>query len=502
MSIITRIVLSLSIFIASLPALAWSQLTADVDLNCTQAGDTRLDCDYRLLSSATAMDISAGSKQGSLDVLDRRGYPGTYGTTAILFVVDTSDPARQNVIEKNIEHIEKLVSTGRPHHRFGLASFDKNLRINAPVGSSGTRIINAAKTLQATGKTTELYRNVINAIETLAGVKADRRAIMLFSDGQAEDRAYFHQDVMKVARNRGVIINSLGYPRSVALSVALQTIRRMSEESGGIYVEADSNFNLPAGFLDDPFRNIDTGGKFSVDLAPLINSESPAQGAVNLSIKTPASTITMQVPYSNPLYKAAAVPVVVGSAAAATRDTTQQQGPPFSVAAPAQEPQAIDVWLWYGMPAGFLILIVLTVIILVVLYQQQSPSKSTADKSTNEYKPFAYLVVQDEKGIRYPIMNTTWRIGRTRDNELSLDDKSVSRRHAEIQRYSNGNFVIFDVDSLNGVFVNSEQIKKKRLQEGDIIEIGDIYLRFTTQAADYQFEEKTDIQNTRSPVTH
>ena len=155
------------------------------------------------------------------------------------------------------------------------------------------------------------------------------------------------------------------------------------------------------------------------------------------------------------------------------------------------------------MPLALVILIVLTLIILAVTYRQLKAPKSAAGKTAPyTYKPYAYLVAQDESAKRYPITNTIWRIGRTKDNELPLNDKSVSRRHAEIQRYSNGNFVIYDVDSLNGVFVNSEPVKKKKLQEGDIIEIGDIYLRFTTQSANFSVEENTAIQNTRTPLTH
>ena len=58
----------------------------------------------------------------------------------------------------------------------------------------------------------------------------------------------------------------MGYPRSTVLSVALQTLRRLSEETGGIYVESDVNYDLPRGFLDDPYANVDTGGHFIVDL--------------------------------------------------------------------------------------------------------------------------------------------------------------------------------------------------------------------------------------------
>jgi len=499
MPVFIRAIYSVVLLVAAPTAMAWNVLSADLDLSCTQS-DSTLRCDYRPLMSVSTQQIDASAGTQSLSVSDNKSVTLSDSTVAVLFLVDTSDPARENVVKKNIEHIEKLLAAGKSYHRFGLASFDKNLTVEAPIGSSDQQIVSAAGNLRATGKTTELYRNVIKAIDILAGIKADRKAIYLFSDGQAEDRAYFNQDVIRAARKYNVIINSLGYPRSVALSVALQTIRRLSEESGGRYVETDDNFNLPYPFLDGPFRNIDSGGKFTIDLSPLLTADHPATGQIKLTIKTATGEISSQVPYNNSF--ATSIPTTVAMApATAPGPADVQQAQPIRIMAPIEEPNEIDVWLWYGIPVAFVILIILTLIILAVTYQQLKVPRSASNKAAaNAYKPFAYLVVQDESGIRYPITNTTWRIGRTKDNELVLNDKSVSRRHAEIQRYSNGHFVIYDVDSLNGVFVNSEQVKKKKLQEGDIVEIGDIYLRFTTDSENFSTEENTAIQNTRTPM--
>ena len=162
-------------------------------------------------------------------------------------------------------------------------------------------------------------------------------------------------------------------------------------------------------------------------------------------------------------------------------------------------PQEIDSLLWYGVPVALIVLIILTIITLIVIYRQKG-AKPASRVTETPFKPFAYLIVQDEKATNYPITSTTWRIGRSKDNELTLQDNSVSRRHAEIHRYSNGNFIIFDVDSLNGIFVNDEKIKKKKLHEGDIIEIGDIFLRFSLYSADFQLDEDTAVQRTKTPV--
>jgi hypothetical protein len=496
---IIRILVAAGLLSASLPGAGWEILNDDLSLVCDQGPPPVLNCDYRPLTPAAGARASARTDSVSLAVNGPLAYPQPGSISAVLFLVDTSDPGRQNVIDRNMEHIQKILQAAQPHHRFGLASFDKELVIQAPVGSAPDRVASMARQLRATGRTTELYRNVIKAIAAVAAVAADRKAIILFSDGQAEDRAYFHQDVIRAASRGNVIINSLGYPRTVSLSVALQTIRRLSEESGGIYVETDAGFNLPAAYLADPFANIDAGGKLTVDLAPILTAAAPGSLQLTLTLESAAGSSSVHVPVSNP-QSAASVAVEAAAPAPAAAAVDSGQPAAIRILAPVQDAEEIDVWLWYGIPVAFGILIMLTLIILgITYYQFRTPARASAKPAPATHKPFAYLVVQDESGLRYPITNTTWRIGRTRDNELTLDDKSVSRRHAEIQRYSNGKFVIFDVDSLNGVFVNSEQVKKKKLEEGDIIEIGDIYMRFTTRAADYPLDEDTVLQNTRTP---
>jgi pSer/pThr/pTyr-binding forkhead associated (FHA) protein len=137
---------------------------------------------------------------------------------------------------------------------------------------------------------------------------------------------------------------------------------------------------------------------------------------------------------------------------------------------------------------------------LILIYSKQRDKAVIANNFQLQNKPFAYLVSKEESSKRYPILSTTWRIGRRRNNELTLDDTSVSRLHAKIHRDNNGNFFIVDMASLNGTYVNDEQVSTKKLQEGDIIEIGKICLRFTQHSEDYQLNEDTAVQKTKAPA--
>lgn len=67
--------------------------------------------------------------------------------------------------------------------------------------------------------------------------------------------------------------------------------------------------------------------------------------------------------------------------------------------------------------------------------------------------------------------------GRHPDNDIFLDDVTVSRRHAEFRR-SGGVFSVFDVGSLNGTYVNGNLVDSAELQRGDEVQIGKYKLVF------------------------
>ena len=68
-------------------------------------------------------------------------------------------------------------------------------------------------------------------------------------------------------------------------------------------------------------------------------------------------------------------------------------------------------------------------------------------------------------------------IGRSPDCEIFLDDVTVSRRHAVLVR-GDGSFLIEDLGSLNGTYVNRRRIDTAELSDGDEVQIGKYRLTF------------------------
>jgi len=76
------------------------------------------------------------------------------------------------------------------------------------------------------------------------------------------------------------------------------------------------------------------------------------------------------------------------------------------------------------------------------------------------------------KGHRIPLGKDIVRIGRDRACEIALDDEAASRIHSEVIRDKEG-YLLRDLRSTNGTFLNGAKITESRLQNGDRIGVGD-----------------------------
>jgi pSer/pThr/pTyr-binding forkhead associated (FHA) protein len=74
-------------------------------------------------------------------------------------------------------------------------------------------------------------------------------------------------------------------------------------------------------------------------------------------------------------------------------------------------------------------------------------------------------------GSRFLLDTDVIKAGRHPDSDIFLDDVTVSRRHAEFRRTGDG-FVVTDVGSLNGTYVNRDRIDEVLLKGGDEVQVG------------------------------
>jgi pSer/pThr/pTyr-binding forkhead associated (FHA) protein len=91
----------------------------------------------------------------------------------------------------------------------------------------------------------------------------------------------------------------------------------------------------------------------------------------------------------------------------------------------------------------------------------------------------ALLIVQRGPGAgsRFLLDADLVTAGRHPESDIFLDDVTVSRRHAEFRR-DGATFVVSDVGSLNGTYVNRDRIDEVSLQDADEVQIGKYRLVF------------------------
>ena len=87
----------------------------------------------------------------------------------------------------------------------------------------------------------------------------------------------------------------------------------------------------------------------------------------------------------------------------------------------------------------------------------------------------AFLIVEGVKvfPLSLPVIN----IGRRLDNQLVIDDPRVSRNHAQL-RAIKSRFVVFDLNSTGGTFVNGQRASQTVLYPGDVISLAGVALIF------------------------
>jgi len=102
-----------------------------------------------------------------------------------------------------------------------------------------------------------------------------------------------------------------------------------------------------------------------------------------------------------------------------------------------------------------------------------TPVHPAGEDKAQTKTPRAYLIIEGEE--IFPLTEAVTNIGRRPDNHLVLTDMRVSRQHAQIRR-SAGHYMIFDLNSTGGTYVNGERITRRILRPGDVISLAGVTL--------------------------
>ncbi len=409
-------------------------------VSCTlDKSGQNVECDYRYPPTLIVKEISLKVSEKAVQIPAKGllSYPSSGQSTAILILVDVSDSKRKNTVEKNARTISEILSSRKSHHKVGIAVFDSDLRILAPISSEQESAATVVKDIKAGGQSTEFYKSILAGIDLLQNTDANRKGLIVFSDGKEEDQAYTHSDVIKAAEGASVAILAMGYLERPIDSPYLQNMKRLADETYGLYFDA-TNETLPNTLVGNSFSFIEKGGRVSFPLGAWIGKHE-----ISIVLGTDAKKqISLKTQFEFP-----------------DRRTSEQKTLDF-----VKE-------FWIFLLTGF----ALFTLGVALVIRSRRRKKSELPQPIE----YAFLHELDGTGTIHPLTKTAVCIGRSANNDIRLTNDSISSHHAEIHRRREGDFYIVDLASTNGIHVNEAKVTQMALNEGDLIELGEVRLRFS-----------------------
>jgi hypothetical protein len=125
---------------------------------------------------------------------------------------------------------------------------------------------------------------------------------------------------------------------------------------------------------------------------------------------------------------------------------------------------------------------------------QKVDETSTLTVSSDEGNPipeYAFLIINGSQ--IFPLTEQVVNLGRRADNHVVIDDPGVSRVHAQL-RAIKGRYVIFDLESLGGTFVNGVRLNQATLHPGDVISLAGVNIIYGQDAMYLSSDDHSSTQ--------
>ena len=398
-------------------------------------------CDYSHAASFNAAQLTL-EVSGSKTQLDRKNitrYPAKDQKTAILAIFDVSDPRRSRTTQSVYPDVVTSLIGSKPKHvSLGVATFSSSLAVVLPVRSLTGPTEIPSETFAASGASTELYRAALSGIQTLASEKADRRVLVIVSDGKSEDTAYGLDDVVNSASNNRVPIVTLGISESASESPSLQSLRVLTERTGGVFLDL-SNKTVPADLQSTVLSPVEAGGRLRFNASRYYGTQRIK--VVILDANKSKVELTTDFVFPD------------------TRSTLQKIEGFF--------------WAyWWALLGAMVGLAIVGFGIARVIRDRRQHASVT--------RLIAELRGLDSTESVFEVRKPVVTLGRAVDNDIVLANSSVSSRHAELHKTRDGGVKLIDLGSTNGTLVNGSRVVSANLRDGDVLEIAEVRLQFKT----------------------
>ena len=126
--------------------------------------------------------------------------------------------------------------------------------------------------------------------------------------------------------------------------------------------------------------------------------------------------------------------------------------------------------------------------------QKYTSPRSQKSSEPADIKIAKIIMKHDGKVVgKFPLDKEFLNIGRKADNDIAVDDKLVSRYHAQIFT-NNANSFLRDLSSTNGTYIQEDQVQLQQLSDGVTFQIGSYSFTYVTEAKSIQASDEDSTE--------
>lgn len=383
----------------------------------------------------------------------------------VAVLLDTSGSLRPADLEATRALARAVFASLPPGSRLAVLSFDDESRVLQPATADPDAVDRALSGATRAGRFTALHDALFDASRLLRDSDSQRRAILLLSDGKDENSAVNVEDGLQIAQAEAIPVFAVGLGK-----IDEKSLRRIAKLTDGSYspLGEASGQEVAALIAQLPVRAPRPAG-------PAAAADAPAQG-----VATPEALASGQLERIGAAALATlGFALAVGALLLWRRQNAPQPAQPQPPAPPPVRSVSRAMARDSGstlpsMPAAKPDADREGATLLTRLPQVGAAGGTVVLKSTPMLRvkngPGAGLLLELSEA-------TAISLGRSPGNDIVLEDDAVSGQHARI-RCEDGAFVVHDLQSTNGTFVNERRVERHTLVNGDVVRLGETLMEF------------------------
>jgi hypothetical protein len=371
----------------------------------------------------------------------------------VAVVLDTSGSLRPADLARARALALGVLAALEPGSEVAVFTFDDESRLVLPRTSSPDEVRRALQGAGRKGRHTALHDALYDASRYLQDAPGAGKTILLLTDGRDEDSALDLDDGLKVAQDAGMRVFAVGLGQTED-----RVLRRIAKLTGGQFalgVEARPDA------LAAQIRAVTAAAPAPAPPSPTARALEPKSSSSSASAAPDSVGGEHRTGMGGMAWAAMGLVAAAAAAGALLLAKRRNDGPRVPGAKP-------DLTLRGDLSPTLLSFL--------------DTSGEPVDKTvTLRHRPVLTITKGPGQGQLFELNGeSATSLGRARANDVVLPDVSVSSQHCRI-RPEEGRYVLHDLQSTNGTFVNDKRVARHELTDGDVVQIGETYLEFRTE---------------------